>query len=128
MLSPRDNLISLISDLYKDLHGFRPRGLYNWGGMDIDDLGEEADYLEHLLRQHMEATEQERIEEDRHWREEIALGVIPLLQRFSLSLGKCGSPAPKLLGMPLDILLTINLLTFYLAYEIMYTSSSIGAT
>ena len=77
MLSPRDNLISLISDLYKDLHGFRPRGLYNWGGMDIDDLGEEADYLEHLLRQHMEATEQERIEEDRHWREEIALGVIP---------------------------------------------------
>jgi len=76
MLSPRDNLISLISDLYKDLHGFRPRGLYNWGGMDIDDLGEEADYLGHLLREHMEATEQERIEEDRRWREEIALGVV----------------------------------------------------
>ena len=77
MLSPRDSLISLISDLYKDLHGFRPRGLYNWGGMDIDDLGEEADYLAHLLREHMEATEQERIEEERLWREDVALGVIP---------------------------------------------------
>ena len=76
MLSPRDNLISLISDPYKDLHGFRPRGLYNWGGMDIDDLGEEADYLEHLLRQHMEADRLEVIELDRMWREDIALGVV----------------------------------------------------
>ena len=76
MLSPRDNLISLISDLYKDLHGFRPRGLYNWGGMDIDDLGEEADYLEHLLRRHMEADRLEAIELDRIWREDIALGVV----------------------------------------------------
>jgi len=76
MLSPRDNLISLISDLYKDLHGFRPRGLYNWGGMDIDDLGEEADYLGHLLRQHMEADRLEAIELDRIWRDDVALGVV----------------------------------------------------
>ena len=76
MLSPSDNLISLISDLYKDLHGFRPRGLYNWEGMDIDDLGEEADYLEHLLRRHMEADRLEAIELDRIWRDDVALGVV----------------------------------------------------
>jgi hypothetical protein len=76
MLSPRDNLISLISDLYKDLHGFRPRGLYNWGGMDIDDLGEEADYLGHLLVSTWKPIAWRRIELDRIWREDIALGVV----------------------------------------------------
>ena len=44
--------------------------------MDIDDLGEEADYLEHLLRRHMEADRLEAIELDRIWREDIALGVV----------------------------------------------------
>ena len=77
MLSPREDLISLIHDLFKDLHGFRPRGIYNWAGMDIDDLSEEVDYLYHLLREHLEADEQQRIEDDRRWREEIALGMIP---------------------------------------------------
>jgi hypothetical protein len=76
MLSPRDNLISLISDLHKDLCGFRPRGLYNWEGMDIDDLGEEADYLEFQLRQAMEADRLEAIELDRMWRDDVALGVV----------------------------------------------------
>ena len=76
MLSARDSLISLISDLHKDARGFRPGGMYNYDAMSIADmealcesLGQEAEDA---------AVEAFRmvIELDRQWRDDVALGVV----------------------------------------------------
>jgi len=76
MFSDRDNLICLISDLHKDARGFRPRGMYNWGAMSIADLEALVEDMAQEVEDTIEAEEQERIELDRMWREDVALGVI----------------------------------------------------
>jgi hypothetical protein len=46
-LSERDQLISMISDLHKDIHGFRPR--WNFDSLSDQDLQERFDGLQSLL-------------------------------------------------------------------------------
>lgn len=76
MLSARDNLICLISDLHKDARGFRPRGMFNWHAMSLADLDALVESLAEEIEDVIEAEKQERIEEDRRWRDDVALGVI----------------------------------------------------
>jgi len=77
MLSDRDNLISLASDLFKDANGFRPRGIFNWEAMSIADLEDLVDCLGHELEATIVAEREWKIEEDRMWREDVALGIVP---------------------------------------------------
>ena len=76
MFSDRDNLICLISDLHKDARGFRPRGMFNWDAMSIADLEALVEDFAQEVEDVIEAEEQERIELDRMWREDVALGIV----------------------------------------------------
>ena len=76
MLDPRDNLICLISDLHKDARGFRPRGMFNWEAMSLADLDALVESLAQEVEDVIEADRLWAIEEDRRWREDVALGVI----------------------------------------------------
>ena len=62
MTTERTELIGMISDTYKDLHGFRPRTVYDFDSMSIQDLEAELDSLSDELSKDMEA--------ERVWREE----------------------------------------------------------
>jgi hypothetical protein len=77
MLSARDNLISLASDLFKDANGIRPRGIFNWEAMSIADLEDLVDCLGHELEAIIVAEREWKVEEDRMWREDVALGIVP---------------------------------------------------
>ena len=77
MLSARDDLISLASDLFKDANGFRPRGIFNWEAMSIADLEDLVDCLGRELEEIVIAEREWLIEEDRMWREDVALGIVP---------------------------------------------------
>ena len=77
MLSARDDLISLASDLFKDANGFRPRGIFNWDAMSIADLEDLVDCLGRELEEIVTAEREWLIEEDRMWREDVALGIVP---------------------------------------------------
>ena len=48
----RDDLLSYISDTYKSLYGYRPRG--ETSGMTIEDLRTQADSLEQEVLEEME--------------------------------------------------------------------------
>ena len=48
----RDDLLDYISDKYKSLNGFRPRGITS--GMTIEDLRTQADSLEQEVLEEME--------------------------------------------------------------------------
>ena len=48
----RDDLLDYISDTYKSLNGFRPRGITS--GMTIEDLRTQADSLEQEVLEEME--------------------------------------------------------------------------
>jgi len=76
MTDPRDNLISLISDLHKDARGFRPRGMYNWEAMSLADLDALVESLAQEVEDTIEADRLEAIELDRQWRDDVALGVV----------------------------------------------------
>ena len=75
MLSARDNLISLASDLHKDARGFRPR--FDWDAMSLADLEDLVDCFGHELEQVIAAEREWLVEADRMWREDVALGVVP---------------------------------------------------
>ena len=77
MFSDRDNLICLASDLFKDAHGFRPRGIFNWDAMSIADLEDLVDCLGHELEAIIIAEREWQAEEERMWREDVALGIVP---------------------------------------------------
>ncbi len=77
MLSARDNLISLASDLFKDANGIRPRGIFNWEAMSIADLEDLVDCLGHELEAIIVAEREWKVEEDRMGREDVALGIVP---------------------------------------------------
>ena len=76
MLDPRADLIDLISDLHKDARGFRPRGLYNWDAMSIQDLSDLADSFGEEIDAVIAAERAWMIELDRMWRDDVALGVV----------------------------------------------------
>ena len=42
----KSEAISLLSDIYKDAYGFRPRTVYNYDAMSIDDINAEIDAIE----------------------------------------------------------------------------------
>ena len=75
MLCPRDDLISLISDVHKDARGFRPRGFYNYDAMSLADLGALVESLSQEAQDAYEADRLEAIELDRMWRDDVALGL-----------------------------------------------------
>ncbi len=76
MLSPRADLIDLISDVHKDARGFRPRGMYNYAAMSLADLGALVESLSQEAQDAYEADRLEAIELDRMWRDDVALGVV----------------------------------------------------
>ena len=55
-VSDRDDLISYISDGYKDAHGFRPRH-FNFASMSMEELEKLADRVEQDVRESMEEEE-----------------------------------------------------------------------
>ena len=49
------DLFNIISDLYKDLNGFRPRGVYNVAGMSVEELEAELADLSTAIEADIEA-------------------------------------------------------------------------
>jgi len=50
----KNELISMHSDMYKDVYGFRPRGV-NFDKHTIKHLNEEMDFLQEILEENMKA-------------------------------------------------------------------------
>ena len=76
MSDVRADRIDLISDLHKDARGFRPRGMFNWEAMSLADLDALVESLAQEVEDVIVFEREQRIEEDRRWREDIALGVV----------------------------------------------------
>ena len=71
----RADLIDLIWDLHKDARGHKPRH-FNWDAFSVAELEAFANRLGQEIKDLIVFEREQRIEEDRRWREEIALGVV----------------------------------------------------
>jgi hypothetical protein len=71
----RADLIDLIWDLHKDARNFKPRGV-NWDAFSVAELEAFANRLGQEIKDLIVFEREQRIEEDRRWRDDIALGVV----------------------------------------------------
>ena len=53
----KSEAISLLSDIYKDAYGFRPRTVYNYDAMSIDDINAEIDEVHAVSMENMKQEE-----------------------------------------------------------------------
>ena len=65
----RDDLICYIWDAYKDLNGFRPRNIYDFSAMSVEELQEECDRLSAQIAEEIEAekAQKQADREEREW-------------------------------------------------------------
>lgn len=56
MRNERDIAIGTLSDLHKDVYGFRPRGVYDIDSMSVDDIEDE---IERLIPELIEVQEED---------------------------------------------------------------------
>ena len=75
MSDVRADLIDLIWDLYKDARNCKPR-FYNWDAFSVAELEAFASRLGQEIEDLIVFEREQRIEEDRRWRDDIALGVV----------------------------------------------------
>ena len=75
MTDARNDLIDLIWDLHKDARNCKPR-FYNWDAFSVAELEAFANRLGQEIEDLIVFEREQRIEEDRRWREDIALGVV----------------------------------------------------
>lgn len=73
----RDEAICLHSDLYKDLHGFRPRR--DWTGISTEEIWAQVNRLSTALSEELDRERREE-EEHRAWVAEVTSGA-PLVHR-----------------------------------------------
>lgn len=67
----RDDLISAISDTFKDIHGVRPR-FFNFNAMSIAELEKEADRLYAQAREHFAEEEVRQAESAKQFEARVA--------------------------------------------------------
>jgi hypothetical protein len=65
-LDEKQSAYSVLSDTYKDLHGIRPRGIYNFYEMSLEDIEKETERLHKIIQREMEyEREREAIRKER---------------------------------------------------------------
>ena len=83
--SARDMAMGQLSDIFKDVHGFRPRGYYNWEVMTDQDIEDEMNSLCEKLSERMAFEAEEIKREEREEQEQKAnfamlLSTSPILE------------------------------------------------
>ena len=71
-ISYRDELATIHYDMYKDVHGIRPRW-YNYAEMTVEDLKAELDRLDHQMEQVLEERKKEEKESEQAFKSTLAV-------------------------------------------------------